>query len=428
MGRIRDMRRIGRMGTMWRDTGVHQKNDTEFLADAVDRVFRDRGLRHSADRLLHDEAMLEPLVADALKTPQSPRHHAEGPYVEDHLLLMSQVLSAVLGDKLHLVDIEEFAALKGFEGEIEELEETLKENAALYEAFVLCHDAPKWATVCFDAPEGSGGRAAGFVADAWAHRHDMGISERAKFRARYAAMYETFRLERPEISPVEAQRQFYLTYAIDVHYSGHDRAIHSPVYRALVGRVADRRRLQPRDADLLETLVAHHMDPIADFASSNPAAVLRYHALAAKHGYDADDFVDLLQGCVFLDTVCGSRTRLPAGKAGDKGRITNDATILVNFLRSEHDFAPWRRAEKERVREEKRKRARNVLFREAGLDGLGLMDLLRMEPGPKFGAVLAEIQSAIVNGTEIPKFTKAIDEQMGKRIDAYFKLAFPSGS
>jgi len=405
---------------MWRNLSAHEKNETEFLADAVDRVLRDRGLRHLADRTLHDEAMVEPLVADALRTPQSPRHHAEGPFVEDHLLLMSQVLSAVLGEKLHLVDVEEFAALKGFEGEIEELEETIKENAALYEAFVLCHDAPKWATVCFDAPEGSGGRAAGFVADAWAHRHDMGISERAKFRTRYSSMYETFRLERPELSSVETQRQFYATYGIDVHYAGHDRAIHSPVYRALLERVASRRRLPPRDADLLETLIAHHMDPIADFASSNPAAILRYHALAAKHGYDADDFVDLLQGCLFLDTVCASRPRVD-------GRVSNDPTVLINFLRSEHDFAPWRRAEKERVREDKKKRARNVLFREAGLDGVGLMDVLGMDPGPKFGKVLATIQAAIVDGTEIPKFTKAIDAEIEKRIDAYFKLAFPSG-
>lgn len=405
---------------MWRNISAHEKNETEFLADAVDRVLRDRGLRHLADRALHDEAMIEPLLADALKAPQSPRHHAEGPFVEDHLLLMSQVLSGILGEKLHLVDVEEFAALRGFEGEIEELEETLKENAALYETFVLCHDASKWTTVCFDAPEGSGGRAAGFVADAWAHRHDMGISERAKFRARYAAMYETFRLERPELSPAETQRQFYATHAIDVHYAGHDRAIHSPVYRALLDRVSSRRRLQPRDVDLLETLIAHHLDPIADFALPNPAAILRYHAIAAKHGYDADDFVDLLQGCLFLDTVCGSRHRAD-------GRVRNDPSILINFLRSEHDFAPWRRAEKERVREEKKKRARNVLFREAGLDGLGLMDLLRMEPGPKFGKVLATIQAAIVDGTEIPKFAKAIDVEIEKRIDAYFKLAFPSG-
>lgn len=405
---------------MWRNLSAHEKNDTEFLADAVDRVLRDRGLRHLADRTLHDEAMIEPLVADALKTPQSPRHHAEGPFVEDHLLLMTQVLSAVLGEKLHLVDVEELAALKGFEGEIEELEETLKENAALYETFVVCHDASKWATVYFDAPEGSGGRAAGFFDDSWAHRHDMGISERAKFRARYAGMYETFRLERPELSPAETQRQFYMTYGIDVHYAGHDRAIHSPVYRALLDRVALRRRLAPRDIDLLETLIAHHVDPIADFGSTNPAAILRYHALAAKHGYDADDFVDLLQGCLFLDTVCGSRYR-------EGGRVKNDPAILINFLRSEHDFAPWRRAEKERVREGKKKRARNVLFREAGLDGLGLMDLLRMDPGPKFGTVLAKIQSAIVEGTPIPKFTKAVDEQIEKRVDAYFKLAFPSG-
>ena len=405
---------------MWRNIAAHRKNDTEFLADAVDRVLRDRGARDRSDRLLRDEAASEPLIADSFLAPQSPRHHAEGPFLRDHLSLMSRVLSAVVGETLHLVDVEEFAALKGFEGEIEELEETLKENVALYETFLLCHDASKWSTVCFDAPEGSGGHAAGFVSDAWAHRDDLGISERAKYRSRYATMFETFSLQRPELSPGEAQRQFYATYGIEVHYAGHDRAIHSPVYRALLDRVAARRRLPPRDVDLLETLIAHHVDPIADFGSVNPAAILRYHALAAKHGYDADDFTDLLQGCLFLDTVCGSRYRVD-------GALRNDPAILVNFLRSEHDFAPWRRAEKERVREDKKKRARNVLFREAGLDGLGLMDLLRMEPGPKFGRVLATIQTAIVDGTPVPKFTKAVDTEIEKRMDAYLRLVFPSG-
>jgi hypothetical protein len=171
---------------------------------------------------------------------------------------------------------------------------------------------------------------------------------------------------------------------------------------------------------LLETLIAHHLDPIDDFSTANPSAIVRYRVLAAKHGYDADEFVDLLQGCLFLDTVCGSRTRVD-------GRIKNDPTILLNFLRSEHDFAPWRRAEKDRVREEGRKRARNALFREVGLDGLGLMDLLRMEPGPKFGKALAKIQAAIVEGAPIPTFTNSIDEEIEKRVDAYFKLAFPAG-
>lgn len=405
---------------MWRNTTAHEKNETEFLSVAIDRVLGDRGLREMSERILREEAAHEPVLDDALRAPQSPRHHCEGPFVQDHLSLMLRTLFAIVREQLHLVDIEEFASLRGFAGEIEELEETLKESGSLFEAFALCHDAAKWATVYFDAPEGSAGRAAGFFNDTWAHRHDMGISERAKFRARYLSMFGTFCLERPELSPVEAQRQFYATYGIEVHYAGHDKAVHAPVYRDLLGRIAERRRLPPRDTDLLETLIAHHVDPIDDFRSVNPPAIARYHALAVRHGYDADDFIDLLQGCLFLDTVCGSRFRSESG-------VQNDPSILINFLRSEHDFAPWRRAEKERVREDKKKRARNVLFREAGLDGLGLMDLLRMEPGLKFGTVLAEIQSAIVGGTPIPKFTKEIDEEIERREDAYFKLVFPCG-
>jgi hypothetical protein len=387
---------------MWRNIAAHARAETEFLNDAIERIRLDRALRSRAEMIFDREAAHEPIIADASRTPQTPPHHAEGPFVADHMRLMLEVLAAVLEDKLHLIDIEEFARLKGFEGEVEEIEETIKENAALFETFVLCHDAAKWATVYFDAPAGSRGRAEGFFEDTFAHRHDIGISERAKFRARYLDLFAS---ADPET--------FYDTYQIQVHYAGHDRLIRAKTYRALLERVAGRRRLMERDLELLETLIAHHLDPVADFRTPNPAAVLRYHALAAKHGFDADDFIDLLQGCVFLDTVCGS--------------VPHDASSLVNFLRAEHDFAPWRREEKEREREEKRKRERNALFRNAGLDGVALMDVLGMEPGPKFGVALRRIHEAIVAGTPLPSFGKDKDKELARRVGMFYEKMFVKG-
>ncbi|NBS41874.1 hypothetical protein EBS80_04435, partial [bacterium] len=338
----------------------------------------------------------------------------EGPFLEDHLLLMLQVLAAVRDEKLHLTDIEELARLGGYEGEVEEIEETLKENAALYETFALVHDAAKWALVYFDAPEGSGGRAHGFKEETWAHREDVGSAARANARSEYLRLFDAFVATHPGRSRRDVADAFYDEHRIEAHYAGHDRAIHAATYRGLLERVALRRQLAPRDVDLLETLIAHHLDPIHDFINHSPQTVLRYHALAAKHGYDADDFADLLQGCLFLDTVVGSRP--------------NDAKILANFLRSEHDFAPWRRSEKERVREEKKARARNGIFRATGLDGIALMDLLGMEPGPAFGKALREIQTAIVAGEPLPKFGRAIDATLLERVQNYYQETLVKGA
>ncbi len=406
---------------------AHARKQTEYLDDAVARVEFDDALMARASSTLADEAAQEPLVADAVRTPQTPPHHAEGPFVGDHLRLMLAMLHAVLDEKLHLVDVEEFARLKGYEGEVEEIEETLKENAALYEAFALCHDAAKWSLVYFDAPEGSRGRAEGFSEQTWAHRHDAGSAERARHRAHFLKLYGAFVAAHPGLSPTDAETQFHLAYGIQAHYAGHGRAIHAPAYRALLERVAARRSLPPRDVDLLETLIAHHLDPLEDFAAPSPNAVLRYHALAGRHGYDADDFIDLLQGCLFLDTVCGSRRATP-GTGGKYPVLSrHEAETLVNFLRSEHDFAPWRRAEKERVREERRKRERNAVFRAVGLDGVALMDLLKMEPGPKFGETMRRIHESILAGTPLPRLGKGIDQELARRVGLYYETSFEKG-
>src|SRR3989339_745218 len=405
---------------MWRTFTAHERKPTEFLDDALTRVEFDRSLRARADATLVAEAASEPLVAEAMRTPQTPPHHAEGPFLDDHLRLALQTLYAVFDGALRLVGIEEFARLKGFGGEVEEIEETIKENAALYETFVLCHDVAKWPLVYFDAPEGSRGRSEGFVEAPRAHRDDAGSAERAKARSAFLKLYDAFVAQRKGLSRTEAQTEFYLTYGIEAHYAGHGRAFHAPAYRALLERVASRRSLPPRDIDLLETLIAHHLDPLDDFASPNPSVVLRYHAIAAKHGYDADDFIVLLQGCLFLDTVCGSRRQTV-------GAAQHDADSLGKFLRSEHDFAPWRRAEKERYREELRKRERNAGFRAVGLDGVALMNLLGMDPGPAFGETLRHIHEAVVAGAPVPRVGKKIDAELDKRIAGYFGQTFQKG-
>jgi len=382
----------------------------------MERVRFDAGLRGRADATLRAAAHAETLIADGLRTPQSPRYHAEGPTVEDHVRLMLMTLQAVIDDQLHLVDIEEFRRMKGYGGELEELEEMLKENAALYEVFALVHDAAKWACLSFEAHPDSRGAALGFVTEPFTHWDDVGISERAKLRERYLELYQRFSELHPSESDQDTQSAFFVTYGIEVHYPGHDRAVRTPVYERLVRRLATAHRLTDRDTELLLDLIGHHLDPLHDFSEPNPKRIARYHALAEARGWDTDDFIDLLQGCLFLDAVCGSE------RAGAHGRW-HDMTPLGNFLHAEHDFAPWRRAEKDVEREERRKREMQAVFREVGLDGVALMDLLKLEPGPAFGAILRDVQDAIVEGRSLPNVGEAKGE-LERRAAQFFEKTF----
>ena len=54
----------------------------------------------------------------------------KGATMRDHLRLMLIFLFALVEEKVHLTDLEEFRRLKGYEGELQELEDLMKENIA----------------------------------------------------------------------------------------------------------------------------------------------------------------------------------------------------------------------------------------------------------------------------------------------------------
>jgi len=406
---------------MWRTGSVHARGESEYLDAALERLSHDARLRDRADAMLRAVATQEPLFQEALRTPQSPPFHCEGPFLEDHLRAMLVTIYGVAEEKLHLVDVEEFRRMKGYEGEVDELEETIKENLALVEAFVLCHDAGKWAALSFTSEEGSEGRRLGFQMERMHDWHELGVSDRAKFRTRYLELYDAFAAERAEEPPRFLEHEFFLAYGIRCHYPGHERLVHASVYHKLMHRVAAARRLNDRDANLLEDLIACHIDAGLSFTDRpDPAKVERFVKIAADREYDADDFLDLLQACLFLDMACGSARRAD-------GEIWHDPSSVLNFLKAEHDHAPWKRAEKEHVREEERKRGRNRLFRTVGLDGVALMDLLCMEPGPQFGEAMRRIQAAVLGEAAMPKLPKDIAGEIGARAQKFYEASFEKG-
>lgn len=404
---------------MWRVESFHKKNETEFLQDALSRTKRDSSILLLADALIKGAAESEPLFAEAMQTPQDIRYHAEGPFLHTHVRSILCVLYALTQEKLHLIDIEEFRRLKGYEGEIEELEEMIKENVGFFEVFALAHDVAKWASIVFTTPANSLGAKLGFNAPL-TYEFATDAKMRAQLRAAYLELFHEFSEKHPSETAREIQKRFFATYQIEIHYPHHDRLIYTPVYQDLFQRFIFTHNLPPKDSNMLADLIVHHLRINSDFVSVNPHKIRIYAHMAQKRGYDADDFIDLLQGCLFFDMVCGSLRF-------KKGEFVYDPTVLINCFKSEHDFSPYRRAEKEAIREVERTRQQNQLFREVGLDGIALLDLLKMEPGKEFGSLLRKLHTAIQGEGAMPKFGGTIDTVIKKRITDYYYRMFPQG-
>ncbi len=403
---------------MWGAKRAHDRPESQPLTTALEAVFRNKTLAGRAEATLRGMASQEPLFAESLKTPQTPPYHCEGPFLEDHLRIALTVLYGLIEGDIHLLDIEEFRRLKGYEGEIQELEDTLKEYAALFEVFVLCHDTAKWATVSFSVLPGSEGEKLGFKMDASSSWEDIGASDRAKLRARYIDLFEKFALKHKNLSARALELMFYESYGIRAHFLGHDRAIHSPHYQSFLHRVAGARRLTSRDTAIVEDVIARHLEPIGSFSmGADPGKIESLVRLSHDRGYDPDDFIDILQGAVFLDAVVSS--------VRHDGHVWwHDASVLVNFLRAEHDFAPWKRAEKASIRGVEKTKERNRLFREAGLDGMALMELLKMDPGPSFGKTMRIIHDAIVGHGKMPRLPVPVLKEIEDRAQKFYRASF----
>lgn len=336
--------------------------------------------------------------------------------MRDHLQTMLVTLFAIAQGDVHLLEIEELHRLKGFEGEILEVEETICEHAALFEVFTLAHDIGKWASVFFTAPFGSRGEQAGLTMRLSDRFTSQGSVERAKMRHRYLETYQEFCKQHPKESPQTQQILFSKTYEVTVHYSGHEYIIQAPVYRQFLERLAATQRLSDRDFVLLEDLIVHHMQPVRGYRKCPvPSRIEISVEIAKRQGYDAEAFLDLQQAIVFLDVACGSRFYR-------QGRYHRDLETFIHFIQSEHEYAPWKREEKQRKQAEQEKRTNNFLFQQVGLDGVALMDLLQMSSGPAFGKVLRDVQSAILGEEQMPRFAKGVNEELDRRMSQFYQL------
>lgn len=404
---------------MWQSETYHKRNDSEYLDAALRRVFRDEHVKNAVEAMMSGASLAEPLIADVFQTPQDVRFHAEGPFVHAHIKSILTALYAISQEKLHLLDIEEFRRLKGYAGKLEELEELIKEQVELFEVFALLHDVAKWNAVTFTAPKGSEGERLGFHAPL-TYELSTDMRTRVELRRAYTELFHEFALSHPKETAQQIQKQFYEAYEIDVHYFHHDTMIFTPVYQQLLDRFVIAHGLSSRDRLLLEDLISHHMLFGEDFEQVNPSRIKRYLYLADKHGHDAEHYLNCAEICLFLDMVCGSvslENEMPHHRI----------SLFEHVLKSEHDYAPERRLQKEQQREEAKNRERNRVFQAVGLDGLALLDLLKMEPGPKFGHMLKQIHGAILGEGEMPTFSPLIQKELEKRTGAFYQQIFKHG-
>ncbi len=403
---------------MWRYQSVHQRSQTEYLDEVIARLEFDQGLMCRANATLEAIAAQEPILKESLKTPQDPRSHAEGPFMDAHLRRMLIVLYAVVEEKMHLIDIEEFRRMKGYEGEIDELEEMLKEKHAFFESFILVHDASKMHAIMFFSPAGSRGERYGFSSK---YVVDPAIDQQQRHEAldRYRLLFDRFKSDHAHLSERDLQQAFYEAHEIRVSYPHHDRMMYAPVQQSLLERVANAHQLSDRDRSMLSEIIGRHLE----FEAFHKVDLAMTHwllHLAKANNYDGDDFLDLVGGCIFLDWVCGSMRT-------NGGGMFHDAHYLTNVFISEHQLFPERRLEKYEARERKKKEERNRYFQDVGLDGVGLMKLLRMRSGPEFGRVMRTIHQAILGEGEMPKFAPAIEKELGTRATAFYNKLFMKG-
>jgi hypothetical protein len=124
---------------------------------------------------------------------------------------------------------------------------------------------------------------------------------------------------------------------------------------------------------------------------------VRYLVRAAK--LDEKFFMRLLQAFIFIEDA-----------------PLNSLTVVENFMRAENAASPEIRWLIKKGREEKEEQRWQKTFHETGLDGSALMALLKMKPGPDFGLILKQIQSAARGTGELPRLPSNIVKELCSRI------------
>lgn len=233
---------------MWRDWTTHKHKETKFLSGITASI--------AADRLINER------VSAILTKARQERSFVQlfSRLGEDHFRRMFSFLYAVVGGDVHLSEIEELGGNKMFWGEIDEVEEIMKEKAASLEVFILAHELGKLEVEHF-----------------YAHQ-----IVKKEYRAVLQKLAEDFRL-----SPEDAEEVFHLVILHEKAIYDFSRGPSGPTYEYLV-KYCER---YGRDAD--------------DFLDLLLAAVFLSAAVGAE-----------LDSMVFFNFLSAERVYSPERKSG----------------------------------------------------------------------------------------------------------------
>lgn len=352
----------------------HPELETVYFFDWLQtRVFTPQH-QHQAQALFRHAVAQAALLAKLDTTPQTPPYHAEGQSVGDHVRRCLAVVMAMEGD-LSLAEIEEVAREKSLLLEFQDLENTLKTQAAFLSVYALCHDLGKLNTVVFEAKPGSPGEAEGFATG-------LGKLATEPEKMRYD------KLRRAHIVR-DGETSFYETYNIVVHYPNHASCGAGNEFASTREAVLEFMGVAPAHAKLLTELIRAHMEVIKGFSKGpDPKKYLSLAAVAERAGVNVGVFLDILPAAIFLDAVAGSLFY-------ERGRYQTDFSLLVHLLQSEREAMPERHDNRDLALRRGRKTAVREIMKTAGIDAETVFTLLGTPLGPVRGEVMAKIHDLI---------------------------------
>ncbi len=367
---------------MWGNGGQIFKNkgESKVFLRWLDEDVLTAERQNQAREALVEAQKLAPELQKLDHCPQSAPWHCEGIFVRFHVERILGGLFAVL-DGQSLLAIDELVGERYWREEIIKLEETIRANAATLQAFALLHDIAKPTLIAFDAASNSKGAMEGFAQ----HKRRLSVTASAAEQALYLKLYRAFELSHSDLAGGELLAEFFKTYGIETHYFGHARAALRPEFRSARTAIEQHLKLEPRDGEMLAFAMENHID-VLEFFKTGPD-VAKFELLiarATKAKLDANEAMDVLLACVFLDSAVGSLSQ-------QYGRFAVDLTAIFNFWRSEELAAPARRAKRrEEVRLAQKREFKNLL-KAAGLSSDEVFKILKVP----FGRGRKEIVEAL---------------------------------